>query len=229
MMGASSCRLLQRWCPRLRFLPTAKDLGDPHRPTATGTQLAKGERDRLGRRFGGCDGERLPQQVPDLRDVGFATGTGQQAVVPDTVEAIGQDMDQETANELIGGQSHDRSSVAGLDAVSPRICISSIIRWRSGVVFSSFIETSCLTGGKTLIVSPERPHTKDDAERDAERRPRVQLPRSGLVLPPTVSRSEGQLTSLHRCAASQRKFDFCSISSECDCGRSVKVPVCDFY
>lgn len=117
MMGISSCRLLQRWCPRLRFLPAAKDLGDPHRPTATGTRLAKGERDRLGRRFGGRDGERLPQQVPDLRDVGFATGTGQQAVVPDTVEAIGQDMDQETANELIGGQSHDRSSVAGLDAV----------------------------------------------------------------------------------------------------------------
>lgn len=117
MMGISSCRLLQRWCPRLRFLPTAKDLCDPYRPTATGTRLAKGERDRLVRRFRGRDGERLPQQVPDLRDVGFATGTGQQAIVPDTVEAIGQDMDQETANELIGGQSHDRSSVAGLDAV----------------------------------------------------------------------------------------------------------------
>jgi hypothetical protein len=41
----------------------------------------------------------------------------------------------------------------------PRMCMSSIIRWRSGVVFSSLMETSCLTVGKTPIVSPDRPHT----------------------------------------------------------------------
>ena len=60
--------------------------------------------------------------------------------------------------------------------------MSSIIRRRSGVVFSSFIETSCLTGGKTTIVSPARLHTKHNAELDAERTPRAPLPRSGLVL-----------------------------------------------
>ena len=66
---------------------------------------------------GAATGSASPQQVPDLRDVGFATGTGQQAVVPDTVEAVGQDMDHETADDLIGGQLHDPLSVAGLDAV----------------------------------------------------------------------------------------------------------------
>ncbi len=43
------------------------------------------------------------------------------------------------------------------------------------VVFSSFIETSCLTGGKTHIVSPERPHTKSNAELGTERQPQAPI------------------------------------------------------
>ncbi|EKD97793.1 MAG: hypothetical protein ACD_23C00742G0002, partial [uncultured bacterium] len=50
--------------------------------------------------------------------------------------------------------------------------------------FSSFIETSCLTGGKTHIVSPERLHTKSNAELGTERQPQAPMQRSGLVLPP---------------------------------------------
>jgi len=67
---------------------------------------------------------------------------------------------------------------------NPRKCMSSIIRWRSGVVFSSFVETSCLTGGKAHIVSPERPHTKSNAELGTERQPQAPMPQSGLVPPP---------------------------------------------
>lgn len=73
--------------------------------------------------------------------------------------------------------------------------MSSIIRWRSGVVFSSFIATSCLTGGKTHIVSPERPHTKSNAELGAERQQQAPMPWSGLVLPPLAL---VELTSTHR-------------------------------
>ncbi len=38
---------------------------------------------------------------------------------------------------------------------SPRMHMSSIIRWRSGVVFSSFMGASCVTMGKAPIVNPE--------------------------------------------------------------------------
>jgi len=58
-----------------------------------------------------------PQQGADLGDVGLASGTRQQAVIPDTVEPVGQDMDQKATDELGLGQSHDLLSVAALDPV----------------------------------------------------------------------------------------------------------------
>ena len=58
-----------------------------------------------------------PEQGPDLRDVGLALRAGQQAVMPDAVKAVGQHVDQEPADELVGGQPHDLLPVAGLDAV----------------------------------------------------------------------------------------------------------------
>ena len=57
------------------------------------------------------------QQGTDLCDVGLAGRAGQQAVVPDAVEAIGQDVDQEPADELGRGQPHDLLPVARFDAI----------------------------------------------------------------------------------------------------------------
>ncbi len=37
--------------------------------------------------------------------------------MPDAVEAVRQDMDQETADELVSGQPHDLLPFAGLDPI----------------------------------------------------------------------------------------------------------------
>ena len=50
--------------------------------------------DRLRRR---CHGK----QFAGTRDTGLAGGTGEQAVMPDAVEAARQDMEQEAADELV--------------------------------------------------------------------------------------------------------------------------------
>jgi hypothetical protein len=41
--------------------------------------------------------------------------------MPDAVEAVGQDVDQEPADELVGGEPHDPLPVAGLVAVPSRM------------------------------------------------------------------------------------------------------------
>ena len=58
----------------------------------------------------------LPEQSADLCDVGFAGRTGQQVVMPDAVETVGQDMDQEPPDELVSGESNDGSPIAIPDA-----------------------------------------------------------------------------------------------------------------
>jgi hypothetical protein len=47
----------------------------------------------------------------------LAGRTGEQAVMPDAVEAVGQDVDQEAADELVGGQRMTFCRSAGFDAV----------------------------------------------------------------------------------------------------------------
>ena len=49
---------------------------------------------------------RHGEQVSGLRDIGRAAGIGEQAVVTDAVEAFGQDVQQEAADELVGGKRH---------------------------------------------------------------------------------------------------------------------------
>jgi hypothetical protein len=115
MTGDTSCGLLPRWRARHRYLPALEDLDDAHGPAAAGTWLAQGERSDLGR----GDPVRLldAEQGADLGDVGLSGRACQQAVVPDAVEAIRQDVDQEPADELGRGQPHDLLPVAGFDAV----------------------------------------------------------------------------------------------------------------
>jgi len=63
--------------------------------------------------FGALDTE----QGADRSDVGLAGRTGQQAVVPDAMEAVRQYMDQKEADELGRAQPHDLLAVAGFDVV----------------------------------------------------------------------------------------------------------------
>ena len=49
---------------------------------------------------------RDPQQLAGERDTGLAGGPGEEAVMPDAVEAFGQHMKQEAAKELVGGKPH---------------------------------------------------------------------------------------------------------------------------
>jgi hypothetical protein len=59
---------------------------------------------------GSRSGVSLSKKVADPGDVGLAGGAGKQAVMPDAVEAVGQDVDQEPADELVRGEPHDRSA-----------------------------------------------------------------------------------------------------------------------
>jgi hypothetical protein len=46
------------------------------------------------------------EQVPGSGDVAGAAAIGEEAVVADAVEAVGQNVDQEAADELVGGEGH---------------------------------------------------------------------------------------------------------------------------
>ena len=60
-----------------------------------------------------CNGEQLAR----AGDVVGAGAAGEQAVVADAVEALRQDVDQEAADELVGGERHDLLAIATLDAI----------------------------------------------------------------------------------------------------------------
>lgn len=98
--GVSSCGLLPRRGARRRFLAAAEDFDDAHRAAAAGARLAQGERCGLARVLRFLLGRTLPEQVADAVDGGLACRAGQQAIVPDSVEPVWQDMDQDPADEL---------------------------------------------------------------------------------------------------------------------------------
>ena len=62
------------------------------------------------------DRRRL-EQGAGLGQVGGAGGVGEEAVVADAVEAGGQDVDQEAADELAGGEGHQLAPGLALGAV----------------------------------------------------------------------------------------------------------------
>jgi len=57
------------------------------------------------------------EQLAGAIDVVGAGGLGEQAVVADAVQALRQHVDEEAANELVGGERHALVSIAALDAV----------------------------------------------------------------------------------------------------------------
>ena len=63
---------------------------------------------------------RRVEQLARPRDVVGAGGAGEETVVADAVKAVGQDVDEEAADELVGGELHDL--VAGA-AVGPIVLV----------------------------------------------------------------------------------------------------------
>src|SRR5215218_9383227 len=61
--------------------------------------------------------QRDGQQVAGEREARLARGPGEQAVVADAVEAARQDVEQEAADELVGGKGHDLLPVGSVTAV----------------------------------------------------------------------------------------------------------------
>src|SRR5262245_49388279 len=90
-----------------------EDLDDDHAATAAGTRwlVVIGSVDGLALGLGGGE------QFAGARDVIGGGAFGEQAVVADAVEALGQDVDEKAADELVGCQRHLPVSVAPLDPV----------------------------------------------------------------------------------------------------------------
>src|SRR4051812_16317080 len=89
--------------PRLR--PRAKALDDQE---ATAAARAGG---RWWRVVGGLGdglirGRGRGEQAPDPGDVGGPRSAGEQAVVADAVEAVGEHVEQKAADELVGRERH---------------------------------------------------------------------------------------------------------------------------
>ena len=91
-----------------------EDLNDDHATAAARTArlgLIGGGSGGLVLRF--CNGEQLAR----MGDVVGARAAGEQAVVADAVEAVRQDVDQESADELIGGECHDLLALATIGTI----------------------------------------------------------------------------------------------------------------
>lgn len=61
----------------------------------------------------GCD----VKQVAGKGEAGLAMGAGEQAIMPDPVEATRKDMDQEPPDKLISGDGHDALAISAILAV----------------------------------------------------------------------------------------------------------------
>ena len=97
-----------------RLPPPFEGLDDDHVPAAAGAWRAGVDWFapmvvRGGRR----DGEQLAGE----REAGLAGGAGEQAVVADAMEAARQDVEQEAADELVGGERHDLLPVGAVAAI----------------------------------------------------------------------------------------------------------------
>jgi hypothetical protein len=83
--------------------PPPKDFNDSHATTAAGTGWEPIEGLWC---FGRLWWRSRGKQFAGTRYVGLAGGTGEQAVMPDAVEAMRQDMEQEAADEFVRCERH---------------------------------------------------------------------------------------------------------------------------
>ena len=91
-----------------------EDLDDDH---VTATAWTKGLTGIGG--GGGGQGFRFcnGKQLTGTSDVVAASAFGEQAVVANAMQAFWQHVDEEAANELVGGERHLLVSIAALDAI----------------------------------------------------------------------------------------------------------------
>ncbi len=94
--------------------PACERLDDDHASTAARALWA--EFNRLIRGAGLGRGGDV-QQFAGEREAGLAGGAGEQAVVADAMEATRQDMEQEAADELVGGEGHDLLPIGAVATV----------------------------------------------------------------------------------------------------------------
>src|SRR5207247_7719162 len=103
-----------------RSAAALEDLNDDHAATAARTRM----RGCLRLTVVGPVGttgvilrRRHVEQLPRSRNVLGAPAVGEQTVVTDAVETIGQDVDEEAADELVDGERHHLGSVMPVGAV----------------------------------------------------------------------------------------------------------------
>ena len=93
-----------------RRCTTREDLDDDHAAAAAWTSRLAGIDDvSIGLAVRFCNGEQLTRTC----DVVGARAFGEQAVVADAMEAFWQHVDQESADELVCGERHDRGPRCG--------------------------------------------------------------------------------------------------------------------
>jgi hypothetical protein len=77
---------------------------------------------------------RHVERLPRSRDVLGAPAVGEETVVPDAVETVGQDVDQKAADELVDGERHRLGPLTPAGAARDRrrdlgIGLSTLVRW----------------------------------------------------------------------------------------------------
>src|SRR5215470_16703706 len=96
------------WCCTAR-----EHLDDDHAAAAAWTKRLAGIGSSGWLALGVCNGK----QLTGAGDVVGARGFGEQAVVADTMQAFWQHVNEEAADEPVGGERHLLVSIAALDAV----------------------------------------------------------------------------------------------------------------
>ena len=97
------------------------------------------------------------EQFVGARNVVGAGGVGQQAVVADAVETFGQDVDEESADELVCGKCHLLVSISALDSV--------VLPLEGDVVFVECDQAAIGDGNAVGIAGEIGQHRLGSAER----------------------------------------------------------------
>ena len=94
--------------------PALEGVDDDHAPAAARTRgWLIGWFDRFSR----LNGRRCSEQLPDAGDISLTACAREQAVVPNAVEALRQDVQQEASDEFIGGKRHRAIAFGAVTAI----------------------------------------------------------------------------------------------------------------
>ena len=85
-------------------------------------------------------------QFSGARDIGLAGGAGEQPVVSDAVEPLGQDVEQEAPDELVGRQRH---------GAKPRLAVAAVIFVTEGDAALIEAEQAAVRDGDAVSVASE--------------------------------------------------------------------------